>query len=249
MFTMCTQVIDLLLQGFEKEWNTASPKRSFFKYKNLRVLVSFLIFLLWTACLSCKDFYRYDGVWCVFFWNSLRWNNTVTADETWLASLDTKPFIYLITHPAHRRFFTPSRSTSRSPTLRTAKLLLLPPTRIKDLLICGVSKQLAWLSHFTVVAPKKKLSLCLHVYEKAGWTACRILGCLKRDLVKRVTGRTGQTGQCIQLLNRACSPHINRPSVQWRSCETVPTTDFFFILECLTIGCGNKAAYKKKVVI
>lgn len=96
---------------------------------------------------------------------------------------------------------------------------------------------------------KKKLSLCLHVYEKAVWTACRILGCLKRDLVKRVTGRTGQTGQCIQLLNRACSPHINRPSVQWRSCETVPTTDFFFILECLTIGCRNKAAYKKKVVI
>lgn len=74
-----------------------------------------------------------------------------------LASLDTKPFICLITHPAHRRFFTPSRSTSRSPTLRTAKLLLLPPTRIKDLLICGVSKQLAWLSHFTVVAPKKKI--------------------------------------------------------------------------------------------
>lgn len=165
MFTMCTQVIDLLLQGFEKEWNTASPKRSFFKYKNLRVLVSFLIFLLWTACLSCKDFYRYDGVWCVFFWNSLRWNNTVTADKTWLASLDTKPFIYLITHPAHRRLFTPSRSTSRSPTLRTAKLLLLPPTRIKDLLICGVSKQLAWLSHFTVVASKKNCR-CVYMYMR-----------------------------------------------------------------------------------
>ena len=99
MFTMCTQVIDLLLQGFEKEWNTASPKRSFFKFKNLRVLVSFLIFFLWTACSSCKVFYRYDEVWCVFFWNSLRGNNTVTADETWLASLDTKPFIYLSTLP------------------------------------------------------------------------------------------------------------------------------------------------------
>lgn len=148
MFTMCThdQVIDLLLQGFEKEWNTASPKRSFFKFKNLRVLVSFLIFFLWTACSSCKVFYRYDEVWCVFFWNSLRWNNTVTADETWLASFDTKPFIYLPTlsiagFSHHRDHYV------TVPYFTNSKAAAFTSHKNQDLLICGVSKQLAWLSH------------------------------------------------------------------------------------------------------
>ena len=191
----------------------------------------------------------------MFFWNSLRWNNTVTADETWLASLDTKPFIYLSTLPIAGFSRHTIEIYVTVPYLTNSKAAAFTSHKNQDLLICGVSKQLAWLSHFTVVArhkpffPKKKLSLCLHVYDKAGWTACRILGCSKRDLVKRVTERTGQTGQCIQLLNRTSSPHINRPSEQWRSWETVPTTDFFFILECLAIGCRNKAAYKKKVEI
>ena len=122
-----------------------------------------------------------------------------------------------------------------------------------DLLICGVSKQLAWLSHFTVLCrnkpffPKKKIVVVFTCIWESGLD--RLPGCSKWDLVMRVTERTGQTGQCTQLLNRACSPHINRPSEQWRSCETVPTNDFFFILESLTIGRRNKAAHKKKVII
>ena len=161
---MCTQVIDLLLQGFEKEWNTASPKRSFFKFKNLRVLVSFLIFFLWTACSSCKVFYRCDEVWCVFFWNSLRWNNTVTADETWLASFDTKPFIYLPTlsiagFSHHRDHYV------TVPYFTNSKAAAFTSHKNQDLLICGMSKQLAWLSHFTVVAPKKRCR-CVYMYMR-----------------------------------------------------------------------------------
>ena len=126
MFTMCTQVIDLLLQGFEKEWNTASPKRSFFKFKNLRVLVSFLIFFLWTACSSCKVFYRYDEVWCVFFSNSLRGEQH--GDSGWnVTCLPWYQALHLFMHPAHRRF-SHHRDLRHG---RTAKLLLLPPTRIK----------------------------------------------------------------------------------------------------------------------
>ena len=129
MFTMCTQVIDLLLQGFEKEWNTASPKRSFFKFKNLRVLVSFLIFFLWTACSSYKVFLSLRwGMVCVLLKFSAVEQH---GDSGWnVTCLPWYQALHLFIHPALRRFFTPSRSTS--PTLlRTAKLLLLPPKRIK----------------------------------------------------------------------------------------------------------------------
>lgn len=198
MFTMCTQVIDLLLQGFEKEWNTASPKRSFFKFKNLRVLVSFLIFFLWTACSSYEVFFilamRY-GV-CSFeilCGGTTRWQR-MKRD---LPPLIPSPsFIY---PPCPSQVFH-TIEIYVTYFITNSKAAAFTSNKNQDLLICGVSMQLAWLSHFTVVArhkpffPKKKLSLCLHVYDKAGWTACRILGCSKRDLVKWVTERTDQTG-------------------------------------------------------
>ena len=126
MFTMCTQVIDLLLQGFEKEWNTASPKRSFFKFKNLRVLVSFLIFFLWTACSSCKVFLSLRwGMVCVLLKFSAGEQH---GDSGWnVTCLPWYQALHLFIHPAHRRF-SHHRDLRHG---RTAKLLLLPPTRIK----------------------------------------------------------------------------------------------------------------------
>lgn len=101
----------------------------------------------------------------MFFWNSLRWNNTVTADETWLASLDTKPFIYLSTLPIAGFSRHTIEIYVTVPYLTNSKAAAFTSHKNQDLLICGVSKQLAWLSHFTVVATKKIVVVFTCIWE------------------------------------------------------------------------------------